>query len=87
VKFRSARFRPARDSKKVSIRTSFFDLLQELSKKSHDDAWVIAELKKIFARHTVRLVRSMSPVALEIGTRRPGRAEPASGKRSQPGLA
>ena len=61
------------------IRTTFMDLLQELTNLTKDDALVLAALKNIFDCYNVRLVRSLAPVRLVAtsrwshGNRRAGR--------------
>ena len=52
--------------KTTLIRTTFMDLLQELTNLTKDDAFVLAALKNIFDCHNVRLVRSLAPVRLVV---------------------
>ncbi|HEV8721814.1 MAG TPA: hypothetical protein VGW77_14380 [Candidatus Binatia bacterium] len=55
--------------KTTSIRTTFMDLLQELTNLTKDDTLVLAALKNIFDCHNVRLVRSLAPVRLVVTSR------------------
>jgi hypothetical protein len=65
--------------KTTSIRTTFMDMLQELTNLTKDDALVLAALKNIFDCYNVKLVRSLAPVRLVVtsqwshGNRRAGR--------------
>jgi len=55
--------------KTTLIRTTFMDLLQELTNLTKDDALVLAALKNIFDCYNVRLVRSLAPVRLVATSR------------------
>ena len=55
--------------KTTLIRTTFMDLLQELTDLTKDDALVLAALKNIFDCYNVRLVRSLAPVRLVVTSR------------------
>jgi hypothetical protein len=46
------------------IKTSFLELLGELTLLTKDDALVMAALKNIFASHKVRFGRALAPVRL-----------------------
>jgi hypothetical protein len=56
--------------KTTSIRTTFMDLLQELTNLTKDDTLVLAALKNIFDCYNVRLVRSLAPVRLVVTSER-----------------
>jgi hypothetical protein len=49
-----------------SIKTTFLELLETLSRLTKDDALVIAAVRNIFQSHNVRLERSLAPVRLAI---------------------
>jgi hypothetical protein len=64
--------KPRRSNKKVPgqgkrtrIRTSLLELMQELTKLTHDDNLVIGTMKRIFGSYKVRLAGA--PVALRLG--------------------
>jgi hypothetical protein len=46
------------------IRTTFLELIQELSSLTSDDSLVVAAVKNIFDTYSVRLSRSLLPVRL-----------------------
>jgi hypothetical protein len=46
------------------IRTTFLELIQELSSLTSDDSLVVAAVKNIFETYDVRLSRSVLPVRL-----------------------
>jgi hypothetical protein len=46
------------------IRTTFMELIQELSSLTSDDSLVVAAVKSILDTHNVRLSRSLRPVRL-----------------------
>lgn len=46
------------------IKTTFFELLGELTLLTKDDALVMAVLKQIFASHKVRFGRELAPARL-----------------------
>jgi hypothetical protein len=46
------------------IRTTFLELIQELSSLTSDDSLVVAAVKNIFDTYNVRLSRSLLPVRL-----------------------
>jgi hypothetical protein len=50
--------------KRTKIRTSLLELLQELTKLTHDDNLVIGTMKSIFGSYKVRLAGA--PVALRL---------------------
>lgn len=49
---------------RATIRTTFMDVLKELTNLTKDDALVLAVFKRIFASHRVRLARTLAPVKL-----------------------
>jgi hypothetical protein len=55
------------------IRTTFIELIQELSNLTSDDSLVVAAVKSILDTHNVRLSRSLLPVRL-VATETPIRA-------------
>ena len=55
------------------IRTSFIELIQELSNLTNDDSLVVAAVKSIFDSYRVRLSRSSAPIRL-VGAEIPLRA-------------
>ena len=50
--------------KHTAIRTTFMELIQELSNLTSDDSLVVAAVKSIFDTYSVRLSRSPLPVRL-----------------------
>jgi hypothetical protein len=66
VKLKSTDLTRAVRPKTTLVRTTFMDLLQELTNLTKDDALVLAALKNIFDCHNVRLVRSLAPVRLVV---------------------
>jgi hypothetical protein len=48
----------------ISLRTSFWELIQELSAMTKDDKLVIAAMQSIFATHHARIGSSLAPVRL-----------------------
>ena len=46
------------------LKTTFLELLGELTRLTEDDAWVMATIRDIFASYQVRLTRSLAPVRL-----------------------
>jgi hypothetical protein len=48
-------------AKRATIRTTFMDVLKELTKLTKDDALVLAVFKRIFDSHRVRLARTLAP--------------------------
>ena len=67
----------------ASIRTTFMELLWELSRQTTDDAVVLAAVKNIFQTHSVRLAHSLAPVRL-IGARVPIRSTMKGGLSPRP---
>ena len=65
MKLKSTDLTRAVRPKTTLVRTTF-DLLQELTNLTKDDALVLAALKNIFDCHNVRLVRSLAPVRLVV---------------------
>ena len=47
-----------------SIKTTFMELIEELSELTPDDGAVIAGVRSIFATHTVRLTHCLTRVKL-----------------------
>jgi hypothetical protein len=56
--------KPATQSKKTLIKTTFLDLIAKLAEKTDDDAAILASVKQILDKCNVRLVRSLAPVRL-----------------------
>jgi hypothetical protein len=48
----------------AAIKTTFMELLGELTRLTDDDALVVATMQSIFAAYQVRSVRSLVPVRL-----------------------
>jgi hypothetical protein len=76
VKSKPTGLKPALRPKTTLIRTSFMDLLQQLTNLTKDDALVVATLKNIFDCYNARLVRSLAPVRLVVAS--PGAGKSAS---------
>ncbi len=53
--------------KPAPIKTTFMELLDELSSITQDDALVMATMKNIFSSYKVRFARTLAPVRLESG--------------------
>lgn len=51
-------------SKPTPIKTTFMELLDELSSITKDDALVIATVKSIFSSYKVRFTHTLAPVRL-----------------------
>lgn len=63
--------------KKAPIKTSFMELLEELTRLTPDDTLVLATIKNIFTSYRVHFGRSLAPVRLvngEISARKLRRA-------------
>ncbi|HEY3154597.1 MAG TPA: hypothetical protein VGK65_23255 [Candidatus Binatia bacterium] len=69
MKLKSTDLTRAVRPKTTLVRTTFMDLLQELTNLTKDDALVLAALKNIFDCHNVRLVRSLAPVRLVVASK------------------
>lgn len=54
-------------SNDIPIRTTFWELIQELSAMTKDDSLVIAAMKSLFATHHVRIGPGLAPVRLVSG--------------------
>jgi hypothetical protein len=52
---------------RIAIKTTFLDLLKEITDLTKDDAVVLEVVKRIFNSHRVRLVRTLAPVRLVNG--------------------
>ena len=65
------------------IRTTFMELLWELSRLTTDDALVLAAVKNIFQTYSVRLAHSLAPVRL-VGAQVPIRSTIKGGLSSRP---
>ena len=52
------------------IRTTFMELIEELTNLTRDDALVLAVVRNIFGTYRVRLAHTMTPVRL-VGAQRP----------------
>jgi hypothetical protein len=70
VKLKPTGLKPAVRPKTTLIRTTFMDLLQQLTNLTKDDALAVATLKNIFDCYNVRLVRSLTPVRLMVASPR-----------------
>jgi hypothetical protein len=53
-----------RPSKPVPIKTTFMELLDELSSITADDALVMAAVKNIFRSYKIRFAHTLAPVRL-----------------------
>ena len=49
---------------RAPIKTTFMDLLKEITSLTRDDAVALEVVKRIFASHRVRLTRTLAPVRL-----------------------
>jgi phosphopentomutase len=56
-------------SKVVAIKTSFMELIQELSKLTQDDSLIIGAIKDIFRTYNVVATRTVAPVKLVAAAR------------------
>ena len=54
-------------SKPTPIKTTFMELLDELSSITQDDALVMAAVKDIFGSYRIRFTRTLAPVRLVSG--------------------
>lgn len=52
---------------RTAIKTTFLDLLKEITNQTKDDTVVLEVMKRIFNSHRVRLVRTLAPVCLVNG--------------------
>ena len=52
---------------RMAIKTTFLDLLKEITDLTKDDTVVLEVVKRIFNSHRVRLVRTLAPVRLVNG--------------------
>ncbi|HEY2917617.1 MAG TPA: hypothetical protein VGK77_01350 [Candidatus Binatia bacterium] len=68
MKLTPTELKPTVRPKTTVIRTTFMDLLQQLTNLTKDDALVLAMLKNIFDCYDVRLVRSLAPVRLMVAS-------------------
>jgi hypothetical protein len=59
--------RKLKPSKPAPIKTTFMELLDELSSITQDDALVMATMKNIFSSYKIRVARTLAPVRLESG--------------------
>ena len=66
--------------KRATIRTTFMDVLKELTSLTKDDALVLAVFKRIFDSHRVRRARTLAPVKLVEGKRSTRRARRGFGR-------
>lgn len=64
MKDRSKNHQP---SEPTPIKTTFMELLDELSSITNDDALVIATVKSIFSSYKVRFTHTLAPVRLVGG--------------------
>ena len=62
--------KPHRKNHTTAIKTSFMELLQELTSLTKDDTLVLATMKEISASYRVRFVRKLVPVRL-VGSEPP----------------
>ena len=51
-------------TKSIPVKTTFMELLEELSSITRDDALVLTAVKNIFRSYKVRLARTLAPVRL-----------------------
>ena len=65
------------------VRTTFMELLQELSRLTTDDAVVLAAVQNIFQTYRVRLAHSLAPVRL-VGAQVPIRSTMKGGLSPRP---
>ena len=65
------------------IRTTFLELLWELTRLTTDDALVLAAVKDIFQTYSVRLAHSVAPVRL-VGAQVPIRSTMKGGLSPRP---
>ena len=49
---------------RAPIKTTFMELLKEITSLTRDDALALEVVKRIFASHRVRLTRTLAPVRL-----------------------
>lgn len=56
--------RAMRREKNGPIRTTFMELIEELTRLTRDDALVLAVVRSIFGTYRVRLAHTMAPVRL-----------------------
>jgi hypothetical protein len=61
-------------AKAVPIKTSFMELIQELSKLTKDDSLVVGAVKDIFSKYNVVATRTLAPVKL-VANHRPVRGK------------
>ena len=54
-------------NKSMPMKTTFMELIEELSSITQDDALVLAAVKNIFRSYKVRMVRTLAPVRLVNG--------------------
>lgn len=59
-------------NKPAPIKTTFMELLDELSSITQDDALVITTMKNIFSTYKIRFARTLAPVRLVSGERTVG---------------
>ena len=74
MKQRRISTKKANQSKVVAIKTSFMELLQELSKLTQDESLIIGAVKDIFHTYNVVATRTLAPVKL-VPTARPVRGK------------
>ncbi|HEU4343908.1 MAG TPA: hypothetical protein VFU31_20330 [Candidatus Binatia bacterium] len=72
--------RAAQQIKELPVKTTFMELIQELSNLTDDDNLVVAAVKNILRSYNVRAIRSLAPVRL-ADTASPRRS-PVSRRRS-----
>ncbi len=51
-------------SRKAPIKTTFMELLDELSSRTRDDALVMSVLQNIFRSYKIRFVHTLAPISL-----------------------
>jgi hypothetical protein len=67
------------------IKTTFMELLDELSSSTKDDAQVLAIVKNIFSSYKIRFTNTLAPVRLVGGDEKASQLRRANlGRRSSP---
>ena len=56
--------RPSVRRDRPAIKTTFMELIREITELTKDDALVLEIVKRIFASHRVRSIRTLAPVRL-----------------------
>lgn len=69
-------------SKKLVIRTTFFDLVSRLSDLAKDEAALVASVRRVLEGCNVRMVNSMAPVRVSVEARKPATLRKAGGSQA-----